>query len=61
MRRLLFVLLALPMGVVAHAACPSGFEEIQMENAILTDTGGVCPSGQASYYHIDEMCTGNLY
>ncbi len=59
MKRILIAIFACAICTSAHAACPDGFEEIQMENTTLSNTS--CAAGQASYYHIDEMCTGNLY
>ncbi len=59
MKRILIVIFTGAICTSAHAACPNGFTEIQMENTVLSETS--CAAGQASYYHIDEMCTGNLY
>ncbi len=60
MRKVLFVLIGLLLPVVAGAACPSGWEEIPMENITITTSSGACPAGTESYYHVDTMCNANV-
>ncbi len=59
MKKILIVLgLAMMVGA-ANAACPSGWEEVPMENTTII-TSGSCPSGTESYYQMDSMCNANV-
>lgn len=44
----------------AYASCPTGWEEIPMENFTITSSTGSCPAGTESYYHIDTQCNANV-
>ncbi len=61
MKRILFAIFAGAICTSAYAACPDGFDEIQLENLSLSAAGASCAAGQYEYYHVDDVCTGNLY
>ncbi len=61
MNKILIVfVIAIGVSYGAHATCPSGYTEIQMENAVLVD-GDTCPNGTEEYYSIDNQCTADIY
>ncbi len=53
-------IIAIACASVAHADCPTGYEEIQMENITLTESGGQCSGDAMAYYQIDELCNANI-
>ncbi len=58
MKKILLVFAILTACGAAHAACPSGWEEVTLENFSMSNT--TCPAGTESYYHVDSLCNANV-
>ncbi len=67
MQRLLFAIVLCMCGAAAIAACPTtstsyvNFEEVHMDNFVLTGSGESCPAGTVEYFDINEMCDAHIY
>ncbi len=40
--------------------CPGTYDEVLLENIVLTDVGEMCPTGMTTYYEIDSVCTQHI-
>ncbi len=60
MKKVLLIFAIITFWGSAHAECPSGWEDIPMENFTITESGGSCAAGTTAYYHIDTQCNANV-
>ncbi len=60
MKKIIFVFILVVMAVpTSYAACPSGWEEVPMENIEFTSANS-CPANTESYLSIDNECDANV-
>ncbi len=61
MKHILILMIGIVFCGAAHAAgCPTGFEEIPLENIQVTTGDETCAANFEKYYEIDKQCTAHI-